>query len=111
MPPGGKKAFQNPFAMQARLKPVLIDKKRGLRYDRVLNVKPDLLKNVEKMGLCFWFYLVGACKGCDRVHDAGRVLTVDEFDVVWFIARKGECYNSRKKKVCNDALCIYGHKV
>ncbi|CAO2653439.1 Nn.00g028500.m01.CDS01 [Neocucurbitaria sp. VM-36] len=106
----GRKALQNPFALQSRLGPVLNDKKNGLRYDRPLNVKVDALKNVERIGLCFWFYLTGGCKGCDRVHDKERRLTVDDFDALWLVARRGECYKSQKRRVCNDMICIYGHK-
>jgi hypothetical protein len=107
----GRKALQNPFALQSRLGPVLIDNRNGMRYDRLLSVKGDTLKNVEKMGLCFWFYLIGGCKGCDRIHEVERRLTVDEFDGLWLVARRGECYKSKKRKACEDVTCIYGHKL
>ncbi|KAF2019711.1 hypothetical protein BU24DRAFT_419340 [Aaosphaeria arxii CBS 175.79] len=106
----GGKRFQNPFAWQMRLLPVRIDNKSGLRYDRPVTVTIEDVKRIEKMRLCHWFYLTGACKGCDRVHQVEQRLTTDEFDSLWTIARRGECYNSRKKKVCHDPLCIYGHK-
>jgi hypothetical protein len=109
--PTVKKAFQNPFAWQARLGPVFLDKRSGLRYDKSLKIEPEALKTMERSRLCFWFYLVGECKGCDRLHEAGRRLTTDEFDALWAISRRGECYKSRKGKPCDDGLCIYGHKV
>ena len=107
----GKKAFQNPFALQGRLGPVLIDMRSKLRYDKPLSFKSDALKKMERSGLCFWFYLVGECKGCERIHELGRKLTVDEFDALWIIARRGECFTSRRRKPCDDALCVYGHKL
>jgi hypothetical protein len=106
----GKAAHQNPYALQGRLGPVLFDKTSGLRCDRIISVKIDLLKKMDKAGLCYYFYLVGECKGCDRIHSLERKLTVAEFDALWTVARKGECYKSRKKNKCDDALCIYGHK-
>ena len=107
----GKKVFQNPFALQWRLGPVLIDKKSGLRYDKPFSFKPDVVKKMERLGLCFWFYLVGECKGCERIHELERRLTVDEFDALWIVARRGECFTSRRRKTCDDAVCIYGHKL
>jgi hypothetical protein len=82
-----------------------------LRYDRPLSVKPDVLKTVEKMGLCFWFYLLGGCKGCDRVHEVERRLTIEEVDGLWLVARRGECYKKKKGRVCDDVTCIYGHRL
>lgn len=59
------------------------DKKSGLRYDRSFGVKTDALQNVEKMRLSFWFYLTCGFEGCERIHDVGRRLTVDELPQVW----------------------------
>lgn len=109
--PMAKLGFQNPFAWQARLAPILYDKKSGLRFDRPLKIEPEALKTMERSKFCFWFYLLGKCKGCDRLHEPERRLSTDEFDALWVISRRGECYKSRKKKACDDVLCIYGHKV
>lgn len=107
----GKTTLQNPYALQWRLGPILVDKKSGLRYDRFISTKKDAVKKFEKLRLCFYFYLTGSCKGCDRKHALELKLTIDEFDALWQIARRGECYNSRKRKSCTDAFCFYGHKL
>ena len=106
---GGGKAHQNPFALQARLQPVAIGV-CGLRRDRPLFVNQNTMVEMQKTKLCHWFYLVGKCKGCDKIHDPSRKLSEEEFDALWLIARRGECYKSRKRQVCRDILCIYGHK-
>jgi len=104
------KQFQNPYALQARLQPVLSDTKTGTRYDRILNPKLELVKKMQGLGLCHYFYLAGECKGCEKTHKADRKLTVDEFDALWSISRRGQCYKNRKKQSCEDVLCIYGHR-
>jgi len=103
------KPFRHPYALQARLKPVLIDKKTGTRYDKPLKPKPELVRKLQGLKLCYQYHLVGECKGCDKTHSVDRKLTPDEFDALWSITRRGQCYKDRKKQ-CEDALCIYGHR-
>ena len=104
------KTHEYQWAWQGRLGPILYDKSSGMRYDRTLLVPASAVKKIEKGGLCFFFYLTGRCAGCKRSHDHDHKLTVEEFDAIWHIARRGQCYTSQKRKPCTNELCIYGHK-
>jgi hypothetical protein len=109
------KAYYNRQAQSDRLEPVSTDLS-GRRVDKSLSVDEVVLRRIKKGVLCYYFFLRGECVSgkCDRNH-AYRLLTDDEFDALWWLARQGLCYKSRKatgngSKDCSDNRCIYGHR-
>lgn len=98
-----------PYAKIHPLEPIARNK-LGLRLDRPLEVIEAVVIRLRKADLCHWYFLVGQCRGCSRVHDPVRQLSTMEFEALWYIARQGECYNSRRKRPCDDVKCIYGHR-
>ncbi len=111
IPPTGPRAFnslsrQYVYQTSARFGPVIRDGLRR-RMDKQLNVSKDVYEDMAKQGLCHWFYLRGSCfeSSCSFSH-AQTVLTEQEWNALWLLARRGKCRIGRD---CGDAVCIYGH--
>lgn len=106
--------YRNRLAQSHRLAPVLKDTS-GCRVDRLLQVNDGVVKRLKELHLCYYLFLRGECSGnCDRNHQH-RALADNEFDALWSLARKGQCYqhqraNREADKDCTDELCIYGHR-
>ncbi|KAK8022579.1 hypothetical protein PG993_013346 [Apiospora rasikravindrae] len=106
--------FINPAAQFSRLGPVLRDH-NGRRVDKALQVDQTVVERLKRGGLCYWLYLRGECATrCDRNH-VHRPLDDDEFDALWWLARKARCFANRKEGRagivdCVDAKCVYGHQ-
>ena len=109
------KGYHTSQAQPDRLGPVLRDQD-GRRVDRPLKVSKPILERVKKGSLCYYLFLRGSCISptCGRSH-AYRLLTDEELDALWQLARQGRCYKSQKADRyagddCSDALCVYGHR-
>jgi len=103
-------SHKNHNAKPDRLGLVLHDE-RGRRLDRPLRVRAEVIQQFEKANLCHVWFLRGECrKKCSRNH-AFRLLTNEELDALWLLARRGRCYKARKDGYCDDDRCIYGHSI
>lgn len=82
----------------------------GKRIDREIHVNAKLLETMKPASLCSWYYLRGECTGkCGKNHSFPMPLKDDEFNVVWWLARQGQCYTVKKGKDCDDDKCVYRH--
>lgn len=113
--PGTPFKGYNLQAQSDRLGPVLTDIS-GHRVDKPLQVNEVVVERIKKGKLCYYLFLRGECvsEKCDRNH-VHRPLTDEEFDALWWLARQGQCFKSRKANRdggndCSDEMCVYGHR-
>lgn len=101
--------FWNPSIDTDRLGPVQRNE-NGQRMDKILNVSSDSqgVIALRKAKLCYFYYLRGECFGCSRNHSAPP-LNIAQYDGLWFLARQGVCFKTRKGLDCDDPKCIYSH--
>jgi hypothetical protein len=109
------KGYHNRQAQSDKLGPVLTDTS-GRRVDKPLQVNEVVVERIKKGILCYYLFLRGECvsEKCDRNH-AHRPLLNDEFYALWWLARQGQCFKSRKANRdsgndCSDEMCVYGHR-
>ncbi|KAL8937131.1 MAG: hypothetical protein Q9216_004578 [Gyalolechia sp. 2 TL-2023] len=67
----------------------------GQRLDRPLTVDKSVVQAIQKKNLCHWLFLKGHCEGCKRNH-AHPLLSVEQQDALWVLARQGRCYTHQK---------------
>lgn len=115
VPETPSKRYHNNQVQSERLSPVLTNA-NGRRFDKPLQVDETVVERIRKVALCYYLFLRGDCvsQKCDRNH-AHRQLLDAEFDALWWLARQGGCYKSRKANRdgvndCSDKLCVYGHR-
>lgn len=97
-----------PNARPERLGPIQLDT-QGKRVDRPLSVRAEVVRQFEKMNLCYGWFLRGEChQVCYRKH-SDQQLNDEEWDALWLVARRGRCYENQKNKICDNNRCIYGH--
>jgi hypothetical protein len=83
----------------------------GKRIDKDLAIDANVLKKIKGLSLCSRHYLREDCvQGCGYSHKYPRPLSIEEYDVVWYLARAGLCQNLTRNADCNDERCIYGHR-
>ncbi|KZL68743.1 ccch zinc finger protein [Colletotrichum incanum] len=105
--------WRNPKAQFWRLAPV-VRNEAGRRVDKALLVDDATVERIQAKNLCFFLFLRGECKinGFHRNHHH-QELTDNEFDALWYVARKGRCKKSQKADAggvdCSDERCVYGH--
>jgi hypothetical protein len=100
--------YSYPGAKLERLGSILHNA-QGKRIDRPLSVRPEVIKQLERENLCYYLFLRGECREkCSRKH-ISHLLSDEEWDALWFLARRGRCYRSRKDNNCNDSKCVYSH--
>jgi hypothetical protein len=102
-------------AQSDRLGPVVTNI-NGRRVDKPLHVDEVVVERIKRGALCYYLFLHGKCvsEKCDRNY-THRPLMDNEFDALWWLARQGQCYKSRKANRdsgsdCSDAMCVYGHR-
>lgn len=107
-------SWRNGKAQLWRLAPV-VRNEAGRRVDKALVVDDSTVERIQGKNLCFFLFLRGECKmknGCRRNHEH-QELTDNEFDALWYVARKGRCKKSQKADAggvdCSDERCVYGH--
>ena len=109
-PAGPSTSLVNPHPLSERLRPVILNGE-GKRVDKMLNIDiaSPFINVLRHNKLCAYYYLRGRCEGCDKNHLAPP-LNAKEFDCLWYVARQGLCFKTRKGKVCTDESCCYGHE-
>jgi len=101
----------NPAPLSDRFGAVIRDE-AGKRLDKELKVdiNSGYLNVLRENKLCAYYYLRGRCNGgCDKNH-VPAPLKAKEFDALWYFARGGLCYKTRKGKDCDDPMCVYRHE-
>ncbi len=102
-----KRQYRSSAVDPSKLGPVMKNE-QGQRIDKPLEVNDGIVQAIQTKNLCMWLFLKGYCAGCERNH-AHPPLSKPEYNALWFVARRGKCYQHRKGKDCNDPSCIYGH--